>query len=357
MINEHMGIEYQELEASLLSQAVEAVYQETGLRFKYRATEGLKYDATIEIEGYEHLRFTAEVKRWAQQANIGVLINQIKQLPGRGILIADYVNSKMADQLRKRDVPFIDAAGNAYINEKPLYIFIKGNKNRARNEMAHAIGGGQTRGRAFQPAGIKMLYALIRTPKLVKAPYRDIVNITGVALGTVGKVFDDLKQSGYLIGHDRKHQQLTNKKQLLTKWVDAYLEKLKPKLFLGTFSAENEYWWKDLVNIEEYGARWGGEVAAAKLTGYLKPEKITVYLSKIGGQELLAKNRFRKDPSGNIQVYRAFWEADESSGFNCKNIVDPMIVYADLLVTGDPRNLETARMLYDKELAGFIGED
>ena len=34
-----------------------------------------------------------------------------------------------------------------------------------------------------------------------------------------------------------------------------------------------------------------------------------------------------------------------------------IIVYADLLATGDARNMETAKILYDKEIAGFIGEN
>ena len=33
------------------------------------------------------------------------------------------------------------------------------------------------------------------------------------------------------------------------------------------------------------------------------------------------------------------------------NVVAPLIVYADLVASGDPRNLETARMLRDRYLA------
>jgi hypothetical protein len=311
----------------------------------------------LTVEGYEHLRFTAEIKRWAQQANMGALINQIKQLPMRGMLVADYVNPKMADRLRELDVPFIDAVGNVYIHEMPLHIFVKGIKNNPKNEIVHLVRETQRRGRAFQPTGIKVLYALMRESELLNAPYRDIANITGVALGTVGWVINDLKQGGFLIEYDKKHRRLKNKKQLLNKWVEAYLEKLRPKLFLGTFTAEDEYWWRERgEDMREYGARWGGEVAAAKLTGHLKPEKVTIYLPKKDGKELLAKNHFRKDPNGNINIYRAFWGKGVQNQFNF-DVVDPMIVYADLLATGDPRNLETARILYDKELIGLVRED
>ena len=356
-----MATDVQKLEENLLARAVEAVYHETGVKLipvNGHEIADVHYDVTIEIEGYKTPLFIAEVKRWVQQANFGALVNQIKQLPLKGMLVADYVNPKMADKLRELDVPFIDAVGNTYINEKPLYIFIKGIKNNPRNQTVHTVREAQTRGRAFNTKGIKVLYALIRDHQLVNAPYRDIARITGVALGTVGLVINDLKQGGYLVEYDKKHRRLKNKKQLLDKWVDAYLEKLRPRLFLGIFSTENDNWWMDLdEDIKEHGARWGGEIAAAKLTGHLKPEKVTIYLPKEGGNELLAENRLRKDLNGNIQIYRAFWDTDENHQLNLDDVVDPMIVYADLLATGDPRNLETARVIYDKELAGLVWED
>ena len=344
------------IEADLLGLATDALYKVTGLKLQTINNEinnDDRYDVILGIAGYDHLRFTGEIKRWAQQTNFGALANEVKQRPGKGMLVADYVNPKMADKLRNLDVPFIDTVGNAYINEKPLYIFIKGNKNRP---VANVIVDNETTaaGRAFQPTGIKVVYALIRNPQLVTATYRDIANVAGVALGTVGWVINDLKQNGYLIEYGKKQRRLKNKKQLLHKWVAAYLEKLKPKLFLGAFTSENENWWMDLdENIVDYKARWGGEVAAAKMTGQLKAEKIIIYMHKEGGNKLLAENRLHKHPKGNIQIYRTFWKEDADNMLDC---VDPVIVYADLLATGDPRNLETAKIIYNEKLDEFAYE-
>lgn len=355
-----MTIDDQNLEKNLLEQAIEAVYKETGLEFHIAHTEfaerAFPYDAVVEIEGYEHLKFTAEIKRWAQQANFGALVNQIEQLPGKGMLVADYVNPKMAERLRKQKVPFIDTAGNAYINEKPLYIYIKGLKKHDRQTRTDKIG--QSYGRMFQPTGLKIVYALLQEQELINAPYRDIAEIAGVALGTVGRVFNDLKKGDYLVEYNKKNRRLKNKKKLLDKWVDAYLEKLRPKLFMGTFAAENYDWWKNVgPDIQNYGGKWGGEVGAAKLTGYLKPEKVTVYMPKEGGKQLLIDNRLRKDPNGNIQIYKTFQEQETNNLLELNDIVDPIIIYADLLATGDPRNIETARIIYDQYLTGLVRED
>ncbi len=357
-----MNIDYQTTENDLLRLAIEAVYRETGLRLLVEdelEKVGQLYGAIIKVEGYKQLRFAVEIKAWLQQAHLGGVINNIQQFPLRGMLVADYVTPKMAEELRKREIPFIDTVGNAYINAEPLFVLVKGNKrtkdykgNRPRD----------TRGRAFQPTGLKVLYAFLTNPGLLNKPYRDIANITGVALGTVGWVINDLKQGRYLVEYGRHERRLKNIKKLLDKWVDAYLEKLRPKLYVGTFATDGNYWFLDVdEGIVEYGARWGGETAAAKLTGHLKPEITTIYLPKDGNNKFLAEHRFRKDPNGNIEVYKAFWDIDdfrfELDRFDLTDIVHPLIIYADLLATGDPRNLETARIIYDKELTRLIRED
>ncbi len=38
------------------------------------------------------------------------------------------------------------------------------------------------------------------------------------------------------------------------------------------------------------------------------------------------------------------------------NLVDPLIVYADLLATADTRNLETAKIIYGERLAQLVDE-
>jgi hypothetical protein len=102
-------------------------------------------------------------------------------------------------------------------------------------------------------------------------PYRQIAAVTDVALGTVDWIFKDLKEMGFLVEIGGRKRKITNPLHLLKRWVEAYPEQLRPKLGLARFKADDPDWWKD-VDIIGYNACWGGEVAAAKLTGQLKPE-------------------------------------------------------------------------------------
>jgi hypothetical protein len=48
---------------------------------------------------------------------------------------------------------------------------------------------------------------------------------------------------------------------------------------------------------------------------------------------------------------RKFWKF-ENHGY--VDMVHPILVYADLLATGDPRNIETAKIIYEKDIVRYI---
>lgn len=356
-----------EIEHELLEQAIQAFHIETGLLLEIVQEQvmlkGYELDAIIKIPQHG-VKLGVEIKRWAQQANLGALADQIKRMPMTGILVADYINPKMAKRLKTMGVQFVDTAGNAYLNQPPVYVHVTGNK-RPDNQVTFK----EEVNRAFDATGLKVVYGFLREGELVDATYREIAERTGVALGTVGKVLKGLIETGYVVDRGRgKGRRLVQKKRLLDRWVEAYPEKLKPKQRVGEFVADDPFWWEE-IHAEEYGAYWGGEIAAAKYTNYLKPETVTIYLPEYTGKELLAKARLRKLRAGDVggrgavKIYRPFWPVEDEGGdyknkmTEIRGVVDPILAYADLIATGDSRNLETARMIYERYIAEHIGED
>lgn len=333
-------------EKTLLLRALAMFHEATGMTFnvereKHIDKAGRQIDAivTLGAKGMK-VRFLAEVKPRLTKANL-LLALMARKPEEKLLLITDYVNPVMAEDLKEKKIAFIDAAGNAYINEPPVYVYVKGNKQL--EELPK-----RAKTRAFQATGLKVLFAFFCKPELLNAPYREIAKAADVALGTVGWVLTDLREGGYLVDMGKRGRRLRQKKQLVDRWVTAYPEVLRPKLIIGRYRADNDHWWKD-ADVRELHAWWGGEVAAAKLTRYLKPEFVTVY-AKDRPEKLIIKNKLKKDPNGNVEILDAFWEAED------KELAPPLLIYADLIATGDARNLETARMIYEKELAGLIGE-
>ena len=339
-------------EAEILQTALDVFHDTTGLRMVIEAEEvtdnvGHRADALLRLDlpGVDR-QFVGEVKTRLTQATLGMAVHQMERFPQKGLLVTDYVNPKMAERLKAMDMPFLDVAGNAYLNEPPVYVYIKGNKPIEKPHRKPPT-------RAFQPTGLKVLFALLCHPDLERAPYRDIAKAAGVALGTVGWVITDLKELGYLVDMGKRGRRLTNKEKLIERWVTTYPELLRPKLVLGRYKAVEHDWWKQ-APLHNFQAYWGGEVAAAKLTKYLKPERATVYTGQKPG-ELLLTNKLKKDPNGDVEVLEAFWQIEYE--WSHPELVPPLLIYADLLATADARNIETARMIYEQELVGLIRED
>lgn len=352
------------IKEEILDRAIRAVEQEVGLRMHVEQMDvdigGIKVDGVVRLEPGDRT-IAVEIKKWAQQANIGALISQVKRLPNEGLLVADYINPKMAGKLRQEGVQFIDGAGNAYINQTPVYIYVTGNRREEQGFMPTRDGAK----RAFEPKGLMVLYAFLCDPDLINAPYREIAKRAGVALGTVGWVFNGLKAADLLYeeNNNKKHRYFHYRK-VLDRWVEAWPEKLKSKQLIGEFVAENPYWWKN-VDIRKYNGYWSGEVAAAKYTNYLKPLVATLYLHDTDLKRLIVDERLKKrtawigDGAATILFYRAFWPewADELNPEARAGLVHPILVYADLVATGEPRNLEVARRIYDEHIAQYCRED
>lgn len=267
------------------------------------------------------------------------IIRQWPEQPKPALVVAPHVAPARAERLREAGIPFIDAAGNAYLEAGTVYVFVIG-----REPPPGLVAARPKKIRAFAGAGLQVLFALLCAPEYVNKPYREIARAAGVALGTVGWVLTDLKALGYLLAQGRGRKALRRHEELYEQWVTQYLRQFRPRLKTRRFRAANPDWWQD-IDIRDYGACWGGDVAAAKLTGHLKPMLFTVWHHR-DPAPLLQAQRMRADPAGDVELIEAFWHFATDA-----ETAPPLLVYADLLGTGDPRAIETAKLIQEKHLA------
>lgn len=288
-------------------------------------------------------RYDVIVKRQINKAILGLILNTLHERTKKIIVITNYMIPNIAKKMKQAGVQYMDAAGNMYMKELPLYIEIVGKKLGDRIES-------RAERRLFYPAGLQVIFGLLCLPELHNATYREIAKITGAALGTVGWTFKDLKEAGYLIQIKRRRK-LVKREELLKRWIENYHERLRPKQLRGKYVANNVDWWRN-INIANYDAEWGGEIAAELMTNYLKAGTKTIYVEGNRVNRLILEGRMLKDKNGNIEIINKFWN------FPIQNqnefIVPPILVYADLIGTGDERNIETARLIYDKEIVQYL---
>jgi hypothetical protein len=338
----------------LLQRAFDALRRTTGLEGRLVAVQdakqdGQRADAVVEIvaDGKHH-RYAIELKRVDRFATLGMVKHQLERYDQPGLLVAPYITPEVAERCRELHIPFIDTAGNVYLHEPGLLVFVKGQRARSAD-----IPGADTKPHAGTATALRVIFVLLCRQELLNAPYREIVRAAGVALGAVGWVFDDLQGRGYTTGGTRKGgRRLLEPQRLFEEWVTNYPMRLRPKLNPKRFRAGTPDWWQ-CADVTTYGAQWGGEVAADRLTGYLKPETVTLYVRPGKNREnvaqLVAKYRLRADPQGDIELLDTFWDVPADPEH--PDVVPPILVYADLVATHDPRNLDAARLLYDRKIA------
>lgn len=298
-------------------------------------------DALLHITfGREKATYKAEVKRGLRPATLGAVIHQLEQFEIPPILVADHVTPQMAETLRARNIAFVDAAGNTFLKQGTLLVWIEGRRPKAE---ARVTGLG---GRAFQASGLRVLFALICNPKIIDAPYREIARQARVAHGTVGWVMAELPRTGFLATQGRRRI-LQNRERLLQLWAEHYPRVLRPKLQLGRYRARDLDWWTTF-DPKKFGAEFGGEIAGGRMTNYLRPGTATLYVEKIDPRLLIDLKLQIDVREGNVEVLQRFWTQPGPQ----PGIVPLPLVYADLMATGNARCAETAMIVHEQYFKG-----
>ena len=330
-------------EKKLIEQSVSAFRANTGLRGKYKKGETADYDLEIIVSGGQTLRYAAQVKKNFSNSKLGDALLEARRFAAPPVLITEYVTQPQAEKMRSLGVQFLDAAGNAFLSSAFFFVFITGKKAAFGKAKPLSI---------FRPAGMKLIFACLQKSGFENADYRTIAAETGTTHTTVGRVFSDLEEAGYLIkrGGERR---LIKKAELIKRWAISYGEQFRATLKPRKYSSAKQKgtsWWKE-IDIGEYEAVWGGEIGGAVLTKHLKPQTATVYAAS-NLPKLQAKYGLIRDEKGEIEILRKFWTFGEIG-----DAAPPLVVYADLLATADERNLETAREIYDRYLAQIAEEN
>lgn len=330
-----------------MNKATKALEEQTGLSVTYKNSktqrEGDDYEVEVNTSNLNKTkRYLAQIKTRITNTFLGEAAIQAKsaQKRQRHIFVVDYISPTQAERLRQLNIPFFDTAGNAYFNEPGLYVFVTG-KKAVSSEKKKPL-------RIFSSRGVKLLQGFLAHPNLLNADYRTIARETDVPKTTVGQLMNDLECAGYLLRRSDKERFLTRVPELIRRWAEAYVEKFRVKLNPVRYRSTKYTgrWWEQ-IDISEYKAVWGGETGGAMLTKHLKPQIATIYADS-ALPKLQARYGLVRDEKGEIEILKKFWKFGEVEG---GVIAPPLVIYADLLATFDERNLETAKLIYDKYLA------
>ncbi len=319
---------------------------ENRIAFPVKVSSARKgHDAILTIKD---MQFTVTAKAEIRTANKGLVLAQLKELESKSkrpiMIIAKFIASDIALEFKEKSINYLDVAGNTYIKEGDFFIYITGQKTLKASKT------NQTR--AFQEAGIRLIFNLLTRPEPLQRSYRELAEETGIAIGSISHVMRELEDLKFILKTESKRV-LKNKSGLLDRWIVAYQDVLRPRLVKRQlrFADKSKYsnWKKiDLNPLKAKNTLWGGEPAAAILTNHLKPAFYTIYTTK-SWQECAKSFGLIPDENGDVEIVQMFWTSIQPKE-NDLAIVPPALVYADLINSGNDRNLETAQIIFDNEL-------
>jgi hypothetical protein len=283
---------------------------------------GLKNDHLLLKSQHGETRYDPEIQSRLSLSSLSATLSHLKKYP-RPLLVTTHVSPEVINELVKRNVEFVDTSGNCYLNSKVGYILVRGQKRLVVKETT-----------PFSTAGLKIVFVLLTQPDL--QTYRDIATASEVSLGKVSTAIKVLVQQGYLFKTATGKIQITEREQLIKRWELGYVEVLRPKL--------NPHGFKMVQSLESFVKRLetgliGGEWGAAKLSKFLRPESVSVYLPQNARPRL--QHEMKLVPTfERPQVYLL----DQLQPSKTK-LAHPLLIRAELLALGDERLREVADKL------------
>lgn len=298
------------------------------------------------------LEYAFVVKKSLNHARLQYLLAQSRPAEDRPLLLlADHLSPTMIDRLVESGFQFVDATGNIHLDwPGRLYVLVRGSKSLQ-------LPGG-TPERLYQASGLQVLFVLLVQPSSASLSYRELAAKCGVSLGTIAIVMKQLKQRGLLEQMGRKEWALTSKEKLIEQWVGGYGGRLRPKLLLGRYRASEGDLGRTVSLVRQnLGAgkpTWAltGGYAADLLIGHFRGNQLGIFVKDEAIDNLTIELSWLPSREGDITLFRLFSPSiilGRRPGVRTP-VAHPLLAYAELVFQGGERELEVARILYQREL-------
>ena len=246
------------------------------------------------------------------------------------LFVLGYTSPTIMQTLCDSGISVIDYAGNCMIKHGLLCVNVSGQKNTYRND---------TKSHALSEGAIKLIFRFLSDKSFVGKAYRTISSETGLSLGSIKNTIEELTNRQFVM-HTDKGRKLINEDKLLELWVQAYNQTIRPKLMLRRMSFRTNEMrgnWQEM-NLPD-GMSWSGDCGAYLTDGYLVPGSFDIYTSKPSAM-LMTTGMVMPNENGEITLYQKFWNDDDAT-----KVAPKLIIYADLMNSGDSRQIEAAQRL------------
>ena len=249
------------------------------------------------------------------------------------ILLARHVSRPMGEHLRSLDVNYCDLAGNLHVRLGAGYV---------------AVIEGRSAARPVAPAGLthndyRVLFALLVDEDLLAASVRVLSEAAGVSKSSISRCLERLEAKRMLVRGEPGSVR-SQRDELIDQFVHGYVATLRPRLLIGTYRPAENPKVLDKKLAKRLGALkvgWGGDAGAYRLVEHYRSPRTTIHLEADPG-DLPTRLKALPSPDGFLEVLGIPGPLAIGGGYE---LAHPILIYAELLATGDPRSREQAALL------------
>jgi hypothetical protein len=266
------------------------------------------------------------------------------------LVLSQYAPPAIAEELVAHGVQFLDAVGNQYLSIRDQY-FVRSSGNRPdRATSPHH--------KSMRPTGYLVYFALLANPELRSAPIRTIASAAGVSKSAVSNAIARLEAQKLFV-RKRAHGNWVDTRALLERWLVGYTEVVRPRLLVSGYRAQDP----DPPTLEKRieaqmpaDTAWafGGGAAAYRLTRHYRGELTVVHVDDLPADLVrrLRIVRVDSDQTPDLVLLRA------PGPLLLQGVVPhtahPLLVYTELLYTGDERAREAAAEIRQTQLQELL---
>lgn len=291
-------------------------------------------------------RLSVEVKRsYLDRTLVNAMLSQssggaggkrrTKGVTGARIVLARYIPASIGEQFIAAGISFADEPGNVHVELGEDYNWtVLGKREPPRLADADRT----------TPATVQLLFQLATAPQSATWTVRDLARSAGISKTKVALLLNQFRRERLLDGKSKF--QVTP--EIIDRLVAGYSQTLRPKLVIGRYRPPEP-------SVDPFLVRLSKEASAHKLryalTGGPAADAMQHFYSGSEAPVFLAHQetsvlralRLLPDRIGPVVVLRSFGELVYWREFDGRMVAPPWLVYAELLVSKDPRAIEAAQ--------------
>lgn len=261
------------------------------------------------------------------------------------LLFTERVTETVGQILRDLGVNYIDTAGNAWIQNADLHVWVEG-KQAASVPLP----------RRTTTKALQLSFLFLTGQHWCNETYRRLAEHTGLSIGMISKTVKMFMRDGH-VNLVEKDRQLRQPEKFLAHWEDHWRTQLRPHLGEIRCQGRPDPEFRELLKTCSSEPEWiiGGELAATQVVGNVVPVNATIHVPPGSRRKAMERMRLRPNPDGPITILETFgsnntWQAKPSRirSDPTLQLADPILIRAELLGNQDDRLRTLATELLER---------